>query len=396
MKKKLSIVGKGTVGCMTLAHYLYHTDWDIDWIFDPNVPTTSVGEGTTLPVPNALRTSLSWSTNDLLELGGTIKQGIYKKHWGGSGDFIHPFPINEMGIHLSAVDLQHKIFDELHKHKRVNVIEDNIKDPHEIDSDFVMMCAGTPKNFDEYDSRDAISLNSCYVTQCYWDFPKFNHTLTIARPYGWVFGIPLQNRCSIGYLFNRDINTLEEVKDDVVNVFEEFNLEPSDTTNYLEFNSYSRKNIFSEKVVYNGNAAFFLEPLEATSTGNADGINRLAYDIWGEGIPAHESEYVNSVLLDGVEAMICCHYMAGSEWDNEFWRIAKEKSTAKFKEHLTRNNNLSDILSKALYTDSYGHDYKHPVIGVGEYGQWGFYSWRWNIEQLGLTDTIKSMLEEIK
>ena len=59
-------------------------------------------------------------------------------------------------------------------------------------------------------------------------------------------GIPLQNRCSIGYMYNNKINSLEEVKEDVKNIFEEFNLQPSETTNAFSFKNYYRNTNFED------------------------------------------------------------------------------------------------------------------------------------------------------
>lgn len=385
MKKKLSIVGKGTVGCLSVPYFLHHTDWDIDWVYDPSIPTTAVGEGTTFTVPKLLHQTMHWTNQHLMDIGGTIKQGIYKKYWGGVGEYFHPFSLENLGVHFSATDFQAKMFEELKNNNRVNLVERNVDDPEQLDSDYVMVCAGSPKDMDDFEVKESIVLNSCYVTQCYWKHSAFQHTLTIARPYGWVFGIPLQNRCSIGYLFNRDINTLEEVKEDVLNVFKEFNLEPSDTTNYLEFKSYSRKNNFSEKVIHNGNDSFFLEPLEATSTGMAEVVNKLAISKWRDNLPTDICQSIYNKELDGIEAMINLHYFSGSAWDNEFWRDAKHRSTKRFTEMVLTNKELLHILREALYTD------EHSFL---EYGTWGVFNWRMNIQNLGLTEPLKQLLEE--
>jgi hypothetical protein len=170
---------------------------------------------------------------------------------------------------------------------------------------------------------DYISVNAVHVTQCYWDYPTFNNTLALARPYGWIFGIPLKNRCSIGYMYNHNINTLEEVKEDVKNVFSELHLIPSDVTNTFNFKNYFRKENFTERVVYNGNSSFFLEPMEATSIMVMDFINRGAHDIWaGENsIENYNATYLE--LLEEVEAMIMLHYYSGSKFDTPFWDFAK-------------------------------------------------------------------------
>jgi hypothetical protein len=147
----------------------------------------------------------------------------------------------------------------------------------------------------------------------------------MARPYGWVFGIPLKNRCSIGYMYNHNINTLEEVKEDVKNIFEEFNLTPSDTTNAFKFKNYFRKQNFTERVVYNGNSSFFLEPLEATSIMVMDFINRGSYDVWTGKMSADKYNQSYLELLNEIEEMIMIHYYAGSKFDTPFWDFAKER-----------------------------------------------------------------------
>ena len=54
-KKKLSIIGRGTAGCLNAIHFRHRIpDIDIDWYFDPKKPQQSVGEGSTLSLPRLL------------------------------------------------------------------------------------------------------------------------------------------------------------------------------------------------------------------------------------------------------------------------------------------------------------------------------------------------------
>ena len=79
MRKKVTIVGRGTAGCISAAHFSAKTRWDIDWVYDPEIPAVSVGEGTTVLFPRTLRESLNWQWTDLAEIDATPKTGIYKK-----------------------------------------------------------------------------------------------------------------------------------------------------------------------------------------------------------------------------------------------------------------------------------------------------------------------------
>ena len=261
--KKLTVVGRGTAGCFSVLHYLYHTNLEIDWIYDPQIPPVPVGEGTDLRVPRELHRKLGgFFTHDLLAIGGTVKYGIQKDGWGGSGSYLNPFPVTSYGIHMDAGALQDYIIQKISSNPRMNIIEGYVNDPESLDSDYVMMATGTPKTFgDNFIMADSIPVNAAYVTQCYWDYPRFGPTQAIARPWGWVFAIPLQKRCSIGYIFNHHITDIDVIKEDVKEVFEQFGLVPSEKTNFIKFANYYRHNPIGDKVVYNGNGAFFLEPL---------------------------------------------------------------------------------------------------------------------------------------
>jgi len=322
MSKKIAVIGAGTAGVLAISHFnKWMKDCELELYYDSNIKPQPVGEGSTPTLPNCLWQNLEFTFDELQKVDGTIKYGIDKRNWGGT-DFVHPFYPPIVGYHFNAGKLQNFIFDKLKND--VKIIDKNVRH-QDIDADFVMDCSGKPNDYEDFNMSEYISVNAVYVTQCYWDYPTFNNTLTMARPYGWVFGIPLKNRCSIGYMYNHNINTLEEVKEDVKNIFEEFNLTPSDTTNAFKFKNYFRKQNFTERVVYNGNSSFFLEPLEATSIMVMDFINRGSYDVWTGKMSADKYNQSYLELLNEIEEMIMIHYYAGSKFDTPFWDFAKER-----------------------------------------------------------------------
>jgi hypothetical protein len=389
MSKKITIVGKGTVGCMAAAHFLRWTSCDIEWVYDPSIPTTAVGEGTTLTTPKSLFSNLDWYWSDAQEIKATPKTGIYKENWGKSVDkFTHSFGLGQTGIHFNALEFQDKAFRQITESSRVNLVEDNVKDFENLDTDYVLVCSGTPKDKENLVIHKEIPVNTAYVTQCFWDSPNFTDTLTIARPYGWVFGIPLQNRCSIGYLYNSNINTLDEVKEDVKIIFERYGLKPSEITNHLSFNNYSRKTNFTDKVAYTGNASFFLEPLEASSTTVAEWFIRSSYDIVFGSMSTTVANKGYARDIEDVKSMICLHYMAGSKFDTPFWVQAKKAATKYIKNlyetsdvfayNLVRSIDKQDIDRATYYYDTEG----------SEVGTWPSSSYRWNIKKLGIEKTL--------
>jgi hypothetical protein len=382
--RKITIIGRGTVGCASVAHFLKWTDWAIDWVYDPTIEPAAVGEGTNLSFPSALDENLGFDSDDMLALNCTYKLGITKRNWGTLGSqFNHTFPIGRSGIHFNAVIFQEYVFNKLKNDSRINLIEKNIA-IEDISSDYIMVCTGSPKSFDgEYKLVEHIPVNSCVVSQCLWDYPRFGHTLTYAMPGGWVFGIPLQNRCAIGYLYNDTFSTEDQIKEEVKDVLKELNLIPN-VQRSLKFNNYYRKNNFSNRIVYNGNASFFLEPLEATSTGFAQTINRMSMDIFKFNKDPEEANenYIQS--LGDIEAMISLHYFAGSAFKNDFWDYAQSLGRKKINEVMSHKNNFSDMI-KSIYipnTDS-----------LGEVGTWPKRSFKANIEGLGIKDKLKQYVD---
>lgn len=388
MKRKLTVVGRGTVGCSSILHFLRWTDWEIDWVFDPKIIPTAVGEGTNLLLPAALARNMCFDSVDMLKVQSTPKLGVWKRNWGATGkDFYHPFLSGQTGIHFNAVDLQNYIFDKVRENPRIRAIEQHAVDYENLDSDFVLVCTGSPTENDlttDFDLHKNIPVNSCIVFQCPWEYPKFHFSVTFAKKYGWVFGIPLTNRCAIGYVHNYQYATEEQIKEDVQDILDEFKLVPA-RSNSLKFRNYSRKQNFSTKVCFNGNASYFLEPLEATSTGFADYVNRWAYDLWNGNKSLSLVNAAYKGEINAVESMICMHYAAGSIYDNEFWKYAQTLGIEKMDQNFCQKTIFANIVKTAICTDEM---YEKTT----EVSFWPVPSYRANIAGLGLEKTLKEMI----
>lgn len=374
-QKRLSIIGKGTAGCYGVIHFLKYTDWEIDWYYDPKIKTQPVGEGSTLDFPRDLDFLINFNTDELEKIKGTPKAGIKKINWGIGNTFTHTFPAGSVGYHFSAVYLQELIHATLLKEPKVRIIETNIEHDS-IDSDFILDCSGAPACLDSYVKTDSIPVNSVHVTQCYWNAPRFFYTLTIARPYGWVFGIPLLDRCSIGYMYNNNFNDLEQIKDDTKEVLKELNLISSDNVNSFSFKNYYKKQNYNGRVAYNGNASFFLEPLEATSINFMNQNQRRAFDYWNK-YRSEENvniDYTNEILE--IEKVIMLHYAAGSIYDTDFWKFAKEKGSKSI-EALRKDDKFNWYIMR------------NPFDPMFVYGTWNTRSWLLNLKELGIYDKLR-------
>ena len=375
--KKISIIGKGTAGCLAFLHAINlrnstevsHGPLEIEWYYDSYTKAMAVGEGTTPVFPKTLIDiqGLSMGT-DMHKLDARPKHGIEYENWGKS-DFVHPFNMGRHGIHFNASKFQDYVFENCTNERGVSLIDAHVSHS-DIDSDIIVDCTGAPKTFEDYDIPKYIPVNAVHVTQCSWpDKPKGLHTKTIARPWGWVFVIPLLTRCSVGYLYNHEIASLDQVKADVENVFDELGVVPTDTTNSFHFNNYVRKKLIDGRVAYAGNSGFFLEPMEATTLDCVDRVLKC--------ISRHPLQEAWNPLLKAlfteVEYFIMMHYAAGSKWNNEFWDFATERGSLA----------MEEAMSHPFFNDLYTKG--SPPADTPYRPYFGAESYRLNQDGLGLT-----------
>ena len=386
--KKLAIVGKGTAGCISALSFSSRLPLEIDLYFDPDAPEQAVGEGSTLYFPKFLAETYNFLYPDL-EKGfeGTSKKGIRKINYNGTEDFLHSFPIGSSGMHFNATKFQQFTLD--HLKTKINFKPQKITSYSEIDANHIIDCSGKPLDYQDFTNLSSIPVNSTHIVQCKWEKPEFDYTLTIARPYGWVFGIPLQNRCSIGYLYNKNINTLEEVQEDIKEVFKQFNLTPSKKTKSFSFNNYCKKENFTDRVTYNGNASFFLEPLEATSIDTIFHVCNLSYNAMVGNLSKEEANFNYHSFIRNTEQMIAMHYFAGSKFQTPFWKNAYNLSL-KSMDSLTSDSKFRNIFRNIEEHES------NPTIRFGNdnFGTWGPFSFQQNIHNLGIYKKLKELIQK--
>jgi Tryptophan halogenase len=391
--KKIAIIGRGTAGCMAVTHFLKHTDWDIDWYFDPNTPPQAVGEGSGVDFPQRLYDNIQFNFNDLLSIDGSVKLGIKKDGWGEGNDFIHVFNSGVVGFHFNAVRLQDWVINRVDQEPRVKKINSRVNSYTDIDSDYIMDCSGRPSEseLNQFHLATDMAVNSVHVTQCYWDGARFPYTLTVARPYGWVFGIPLRNRCSIGYMYHNDCCSLDDVKEDVKQVFSDYNLTPSEDTNTFNFKNYYRKQNFYGRVAYNGNASFFLEPLEATSISCMFVLCEIAIAQWTGKNTLTVANNAYDFYLNSIQDMLCLHYLKNNKYNTAFWNRASEKSTSRLEKNIN-NHHFKTIINKAL-TIPNDFNVTWAEYHANGYGTWGLPSYVQNIKGLGIIDDLKRIIK---
>lgn len=391
--KKVAVIGRGTAGAQAAMHFAGYADgYEVEWYFDDSIKPQSVGEGSTVQLPKNLCLTQGFTWSQLQRVGGTVKTGIYKENWGSTTkSFYHDFYPSDVAIHFQAHMLHQYALEELDG--KVKMHKEFVGSHDDIDADYVMDCSGTPKELgDDFHISESIPLNTARVWQCPWDFPRFNYTLTIAGKYGWIFGIPLTNRCSVGYIYNRDFATPEQIEEDVQRIFEKYNLTPGVDGNFLKFNSYWRKQNFTDRIGYNGNASFFLEPLEATSTATMDLCQRGLYDIITDDALVESSNERYQLFMKQTETMIMLHYLAKPKFKTEFWEYANDRAKAHFskagKDKLLREHIVYAISNQELET--------LPQGNLHAYSTWSATSIGLHIKKLGLESEMLEFLYNVQ
>lgn len=396
-KIKLAVIGRGTAGAYGVSHFLKSTKWEIDWYFDAKQPPQAVGEGSTLEFPIQLFHNMGFTYSDLEKIDGTPKLGIQKSGWGRDGaEFMHWFSAGFNAYHFNANKLQDYILDYVQASPRVKIIDQRVTSYDDIDATYILDCSGKPgeDDRDQFVMSDYIPVNSVHVTQCYWDVAEFHYSLNLARKHGWVFGIPLRNRCSIGYLYNNNISTLYEIKEDVQEVFGRYRLTPSDHTNTFNFRNYYRKQNFYPRLCYNGNASYFLEPIEATSIYFMDIIQWAAEAVWKEGKHYSLANIKYERLIKEMETMIMFHYFKNQVYETEFWQFATERGVRGIKKSLAE-----DPMFRGVVTRIVNPKWEHPDISTKippGYATWAEPSFHLHMEQLDVRQELIQLLEDTK
>lgn len=314
---KIAVVGAGNAGCITALHFkTYLPNLEIDLYHDSvNHPIERVGQGTTLPVANLIQRSLgmNWFENDL---GATIKTGILYKNWGLKKEKIfHYFQeMYQVSMHYTPK----KLSDCVLSSGKFNVKEQEIKDPEkEIDADFIFDCRGkNARNKDNLGSLDnpvnSVLLSSLPRKELRW-------TEAIATPNGWTFIVPIEDKLSLGYLYNSSITTKEEAIKDFRERFKVEEIEHS-----MHFENYCAFNPFvGERTLLNGNQCAFIEPLEATATGLYHWIAKVGFDFFVNKMEIPECTKLIHKEVNQIEQFILWHYKTGSKFNTPFWEHVK-------------------------------------------------------------------------
>ena len=364
------MVGAGNAGCFSALHFAHYTrqfsDWEIELIHDPSIPTEEVGQATLLDPPHLLWGALGthWHKN---ELNATPKLYILYEGFGKKNYYVlSTFPLDSAGLHYSPKEMQKVVLSS----GLFDVTEDRVEDLDDIDSDYIFDCRGTPKNFDGYKKlKNPINSVLLSITQ-ERDLTQ-NYTRSVATPDGWTFVIPnTTDTTSYGYLYNSDITTLEDATTNFRELFDVGEVTQRSFSNYI-----STTPVIDDRIFLNGNRLFFLEPMEATAVQVYLHWTRLIYDVVY--LQNNSFSGVSDILftyIEQVQNYVLWHYQFGSKYDTPFWDYAKTFTFDDpiFDEHLgsVRDKSWQDCVPL-----EYGGTVQVGGVG-GLYGMWSAFTFK--------------------
>lgn len=365
---KIAVIGVGTGGLISLSHFCgwSPSDWEIYSIHDPNTKILGIGESTTPAIPECLFYGTDFKiSQDASELDATIKHYVKYVNWRRN-DIDSLINTGLHAMHFNNFKLKDFVFKRLRQiwGNKFKVIEGNVNSMVNGDSgvwtivngqqhifDYVIDCRGFPKDYSEYELSAHIPVNHCLVNMIpekgEWDF-----TYHTATKNGWMFGIPLTTRQGWGYLFNDTITTIDDAVDDIAEIFKT-SPDKLDLREFTFKNYYSKK-ILNNRIIKNGNAAMFFEPLEALSGFYYDRVNRYFYDyIVGDVSEDEVNEYFLDFALH-IEVFISYIYHGGSIYNTPFWEITKQDTTSFLKSSSIFANIVEDLRSISQVNKNFG------------------------------------------
>jgi len=353
--RKIAVVGRGTAGSLAAASVTHHLDdgeYELHHIYDSRIPVIGVGEGSWPSLVQELHTLTNLPHADIqTRIKGTRKYGVAFDGWGrGKGEFIHYFTPQQVSYayHLAA-DL---VAEMLHEHssathidaKVLNIDRDGEKARLEFEGresevyDLVFDARGFPKELhtEQHIDISFIPTNTAIIRRCGSIFnsaksPVLQHTYTraVARPHGWVFVIPLTAHTSYGYIFNREISSLEAIEEDFDMLLKADGVVEYEQRAILNFPNFVHRQLFDGVIARVGNSAAFMEPLEATAIVSAQlqigmvltmRLNR-SIEFLERDAPTINRFLINTILRYGL--FVGWHYSCGSAYESEFWSYAQ-------------------------------------------------------------------------
>jgi hypothetical protein len=347
MKRKIAVIGAGSAGLLTAAHFCTWLDdsWEVWAIHDPKKKILGIGESTNGAFVSVLERGTDFSlahAEDLAALDATIKYGSKFVNWR-EHEWINPLLSGNIAVHFNNRRLKDFVFQRLAERwpGQFHVLEAEVREVQNFadhvrlgteqgafDFEWVVDCMGTPPSFDGYTMSDCTLVDRCriHTIEKYEYQPFTDH---IATRDGWMFGVPLQGYKTYGYLYSSALTATAAAEEEMMRLLGAEQLDARGYDAHYAFRCYYANQLISGRVCKNGNKALFFEPLLANSMFLYIYACRLIFDhvVNGQDAGRCNAQFVKAIAE--MEDVISYYYRGGSNFQTEFWRAASEHARAR-------------------------------------------------------------------
>jgi len=388
---KILILGGGSAGWMTAAYLSRNTDHNITLIENLNYPTIGVGEST-IPSINDFIESVGITENDLVEHCSAIrKYTIQHNNWNGVDTWWHHFCFNENehqeqlewmqanslpnkkwrhAYHLDATKLGLLLRDKVALPSGVTHILEDIVDvemsydnvgavvgnKNKYTADLYIDCTGFKAllgNRVGIKSKNHPELTNNYALCGPGDFvePLVNYTQTYAMDYGWRWRVCIANRTGNGYVFNRDLISIEDARKEFISKTP--GLIADKIFEIPIRNSYNTEP-WKKNVVSIGLSCGFLEPLEATGLFLIHGPLKLLVKLLNDSDGPKKYNSIWCKLYNHLADFLSLHFTTSCLDHTAYWKSISKISYITMPE---KNQPLFDQYSYRQLANARGLSY---------------------------------------
>tara|TARA_A100001037_G_scaffold157870_1_gene142277 strand:- start:534 stop:2030 length:1497 start_codon:yes stop_codon:yes gene_type:complete len=291
---------------------------------------------------------------------------------------------NHYGYHYDG-NLISKYF--LKKCKKTNFIYDDVIDVEykdngfvktlitklgqKIETDFVIDCSGFHRVFKEkyklYTKKVTSSLINRampFLVQYKDNEELIAYTIAKGMQYGWMWKAPIQSRYGMGYCYNRDLISDEDVIKEVETLLGH-EIEP---VKFIDWEPQITEQIWHKNIALFGLSSNFIEPLEATNIHGAlvsflsffnhtivtsDAEHHWTDNLYNERVQNKFNKEIVQ-LYENFESFIQLHYL-NPKYKTEFWNWYADKSNwTETNKYLIEKGNNGDLIPQDFYEGQSG------------------------------------------
>lgn len=342
---KIGIIGSGAGAAAIMLKLCReikgnHLPITVTCIHNPTIPAFGMGEVCPPPVVFEMKRFISFHMITTgKDINATPKAGNVFE-WEDESNESFSFTAKELSIHIDSYAFSKYVLRELVE-QHSNIFTEAIDDVQNVlqtqdgvrvtgantyDFDYLIDCTGFPTreelNSGAYSRPQFETVNSVMAINDFNPYTE-SYTTNTFHKNGWMFGIPLGDRKTFGYLYNNTITSDQEASDHFKKLVPHVN----GAIFRRSWEHYYRKKAIEGRIAYMGNKLFFIEPMHGLSLLVHDRMSSLFINslLYNEDVAGP----INSAYLMWMRQMwdvTIMPYAGDCVMDSPFWNYINQRS----------------------------------------------------------------------